>query len=161
MGEVTVRLTWPQVFLGAMVGVMRRMESRKSDRQDNHGYSPEAPWDDEIESAIAEMAAAKERGVFWDATLCNFKNADLGADKQVRHTKRQGGSLIIRPEDSDDHRYILVVGIAPDYRVCGWIWGHEAKQERWLRSPNNRPPAYFVPQEVLREMGDLDEPALS
>ena len=40
--------------------------------------------------------------------------------------------LIVREEDPSDWAYCLVLAAGhPKYELCGWLWGHEAKQPRF------------------------------
>jgi hypothetical protein len=64
--------------------------------------------------------------------------------------------LIVRPNDDDDARWILVTGQCPVYRVHGWIRGRDAKRHEWLRNHAGRPPAYFVPAYELKAISDLE-----
>jgi hypothetical protein len=97
------------------------------------------------------MAAAKALGLYWDGSVGNFSGPDLPQGYQIR-TAQPGGSLILRPKDRDTDLFLLVTGRAPVYQVVGWIPGIEGKTPRFLKAPNGRPSAYFVPQEALYEI---------
>jgi hypothetical protein len=61
--------------------------------------------------------------------------------------------LIVRKKDPSDWAYCLVLaGAYAGYRLCGWLWGHEAKQPRFKKVAPNGGPAFFVPhdQGILR-----------
>jgi hypothetical protein len=145
-----VQLTRFEVFAAAMVGVRRRLASM------GPAYAPGADfWRIDIEGACAEQAVAKALGVYWDSSVNTFKLPDLPASLQVRHTELDNGSLIVRPGDADGERFLLVTGRAPVFHLRGWLHGYEAKQRYYLKSPNGKDDAYFVPQSALHPLGDL------
>lgn len=144
-----VELTSAELMQGALVGVMRHVESLKSRRTPGYGASKDL-WSLHLEGALGEMAFAKAMSIYWGGTVCSFSGADLGDNLQVRTRSKHDWDLLVRPQDADDHIYILVTGTAPNYVVRGWIVGSEAKRPHYLQSYGNRPDAYFVPQEDLR-----------
>ncbi|MGD1524588.1 hypothetical protein [Vibrio harveyi] len=144
-----VQLTMEEMTIVSVIAGLRRGESKTNGRKDNHDFNGDGAWDIEIEGAAAEMAYCKLRGKYWSGSVNSFKNADCGENVQIRHTVLEKGSLIVRDEDLDSHFYVLVTGRAPLLKVCGWINGSDAKQEKFKRAPNGRVPAYFVPQSAL------------
>ena len=78
---------------------------------------------------------------------------------QVRQTELENGQLIVRPDDSDDAPFAMVVGKIPTFRIVGWIRGRAAKKGFRLRAPNNRPAAYFVAQESLWPLTMIKHPS--
>jgi hypothetical protein len=147
-----ITLAAHELYTAAHVGVMRRIESLKDGRQNQHGFSGENPWDVDIEGACAEIAAAKAINRYWEPGVNTFKSADIGTNIQVRATKGASHCLIVREADRDDHFYLLVTGVAPTFHVVGWIRGADAKRPAYLRDYNDRPAAYFVPQHALRPL---------
>lgn len=135
-----------EVALAARVGVDRRLNSHGL--EDAHGYNGQAPWEQDIQGAAAELAVAKATGRYWDGSFDTFKRGDVD-HWQVRSTKRPDGCLIVRPSDPTDAFYWLVVGEIPNFNVVGMIHGKNAKQERYKRAPGGRPPAFFIPQDDL------------
>lgn len=90
---------------------------------------------------------------FWHGSVNAAKSdPDVGKNIQVRATKLLRGKLIVTDSDPDDQIYVLVVGQIPEYNVVGWIRGADAKNKDFIFAPNNRPPAYFVPQSELTEI---------
>ena len=104
-------------------------------------------WDIDIEGAMAEMAVAKATGMYFEPELDKFGDADVG-QLHVRHTVLPDGCLIIRPEDPEG-RYCLVVGQLGRYRIVGCIDSRDARQDIWVRAPQGRPAAWFIPQSAL------------
>ena len=115
---------------------------------DVNGYVDKNGWTDDIEGAAAEMAWAKLRDRYWSYAVNTFKSGDVG-NVQVRSASRPTDSLIVRAKDSDIDVFVLMIGRSPTFRAVGWMRGKAAKQEKWERGPNNRPPAWFVPQSEL------------
>lgn len=151
MIQGSVVLTEIEMELAAMVGIRRRAESKSGLRQDNHGLDHSDFWGMDIEGAAAEMAYCKFRNKYWNASINSFKAGDCGENVQIRSTPLPNGCLIVREEDLDHHYYVLVIGSSPVFRVAGWIHGKEAKKPEFMKSPNGRPAAYFVPQSYLRK----------
>jgi hypothetical protein len=54
--------------------------------------------------------------------------------------------LLVHERDPAEWAYLLVLyKDHPTYSLCGWLWGHEAKQPRFERRGNDGLPAFFVP----------------
>jgi hypothetical protein len=61
--------------------------------------------------------------------------------------------LIVRDGDPSAWAYCLVlVAGHPNYELCGWLWGHEAKQPRFKKVGPSGWPTFFVPHDrgILR-----------
>lgn len=108
----------------------------------------------EIRGAAAEMLVAKELDRHYESSVGTFHSTPDVAGWEVRSTSIEHGCLILRDNDPDDRRYVLVVGSAPDLRIAGWCLGGEGKQEWNLRNPNGDRPAWFVQQHHLRKWAD-------
>lgn len=152
---IDIKLSTVEMISSALLGALTRIESLVNGRQNSHDYNDEDSWTVDIEGAGAEMAVAKYRNVFWMGSIGKFKKENDVFGVEVRSTTLERGSLIIREGDQDDAKFILVVGKLPHKKIIGWIYGKEAKQSKWLRSPNGREPAYFVPQDVLKDLNTL------
>jgi hypothetical protein len=149
-----VTLTSQELSLAAIVGVLRRIDGLRRERPAAYGYRGTDPWATDIEGCAAELAVAKYVDRHWTVPLANGSldtiPADVGTDIQVRSTRRDDGCLIVHKQDSDDHRFWLVITHrAPNYILAGWLWGHEAKRDEFWRTGER--PAYFVPQSHLHE----------
>ena len=151
---IEVSLSRLEVYVGSMVGAWRQVSALEL--PDRHGYEGKAPWDIHINGVLGEMAAAKALGVYYSFTINTFKDGgDISSDLQVRTRSRHDWDLIVRHDDRDEDRFILVTGTAPKYAVHGWLYGHEAKQSQWLQAHGGREAAYFVPQSALRDLGEV------
>lgn len=144
-------LTWYEADIAAITGIRRQLKALEQGNPDCHGYSG-LGWDLHVEGAAAELAVAKARGVYWGAHVNVWSVADLGARVQVRLRTQHHYDLIVRPDDADHHAFVLVTGRLPEYRIHGWIWGHEAKRSEWRQTYGSRPAAYFVPQTELKPL---------
>ncbi len=145
-----IDLTLNEIQMAADVGIRRRLASIGRRLKDAHGYNPKTPWEDDIQSAAAELAFAKITQSYWPAHINNFKGPDVGEHIQVRFTKLPDGCLIVRDNDTTEDYYVLMTGQIPTFHLAGYLPGHLAKAKRYLRRPNKRPAAYFIPQTDLK-----------
>jgi hypothetical protein len=148
-----VTLTWPEVSMGAAVGMRRHMSALSKGLKDKHGYDGDG-WGPHIEGALGEMAVAKAFGVYWDGSVDTFKLPDLPGI-QVRTRPKHDYDLIIRDTDSPEDTYVLVTGTAPSYRVVGWIDGQVGMRHDWSAKHAGRPTAFFVPIKSLNSIESL------
>lgn len=148
-----VVLEWYEMLQATEIGRMRKMHSLSKGLSNNHGFN-EIGWNEDIEGACAEQSVAKALGLYWDGGIDTFKAGDVGP-YQVRWTKSHSNSLIIRKPDNDQAVYILVTGLCPSYILQGWLRGHEAQRDEWLRDPNKRVANWFVPISALHPMSTL------
>lgn len=138
--------------MAAQAGLERRLSGLEHQTKAVYGQPAAGElWDIDLEAAAAELAVAKGLGKFWspaESAALDREQGDVGAGWQVRWTRRENGRLIVHPRDADGHIFLLVVGSMPDFRICGWIRGVDAKREEfmWAGAPR---PAYFVPQSAL------------
>ena len=113
-----------------------------------------------------EVAAAKAlnteapENVFTKEQFYNRRQIyDLTNNIEVRGTEYFTGKLIIRPEDKDKAPFVLVIRNPSnnEYTVCGWIYGHEGKQEKYVGAGQYGAKLFFVPQGNLRPIEDLKQ----
>jgi hypothetical protein len=148
-GVGTVKLTPHEVAMAAGVGMRRQVSALAANRRDRHGLNPEDGWRVHIEGACGELAVAKYLGKYWDGSVDTFRSLpDLG-NVEIRTRSKHGYELLIRKDDDPDKFYILVTGIAPNYRVRGWIKGKAARRDEWWQNHGGREPAWFVPHQAL------------
>jgi hypothetical protein len=145
---IDVTLEPYEIALAADVGVRRQLAALEAHLPDAFGFAG-AGWSEHVEGAGGELAFAKATKRYWNGSVNTFKNGDVGT-VQVRTRRDPKYDLLVRPGDSDDDAFVLVIGTIPKFCVVGWLYGREAKQEKWLRTYGNRPAAYFVPQAALR-----------
>lgn len=148
-------LEWFEVERCVDVAKLRRGERFRNKLRDKYGFASDDPWDCEVNSAAAECATAKAANLYWSGSVNTFKEADVGTKIQVRWSDRdyrtQKTSLIVRPEDPDDHFYVLVTGRGDLFHLHGSMLGSTAKNPKWLSAPNGRPPCWMVPRNELAD----------
>jgi len=141
-------------MLAALIACMRQITDVRDGRQPAHGAGDEFAWHYNIIGALGEVAVAKDRDCFWSGAQGRLRAPDVGA-LQVRATPEEDGRLIVRKNDPDDVRFVLVVGVVPCLRLVGWMLGKDAKRDEWRANPNGRASAWFVPQDALADYGTL------
>ncbi len=148
-----VKLTYSEMYVGAMVGILRQIRDLQSGKIGGSGgrnKPADAPdwWQVHIEGALKEQALAQYTGCNWTAVGDQYGN-DVGPH-EVRSTDLDHGCLLLHDSDADDTPYWLVVGQHGEYRIVGWIWGRDGKRdEYWQDKSGQNRPAYFVPQAAL------------
>lgn len=147
-----VQLEWHEQVVANFVAEKKQEESEKRKHKNKHGctMSSEESLAVGIQSVGAEMAVAKLIDKYWVPGINTFKGPDVSFDIQVRYTRTK--FLIVRPADSDNEWFYMVTGKMPNYQVWGYIFGKDAKQEKYKDAPRNRPPAYFVPKGALYDV---------
>jgi hypothetical protein len=66
--------------------------------------------------------------------------------------------IVVRDDDPSDWAYCIVLPTPfPDFSLCGWLWGHEAKQPRFKQLGQRGRPTFCVPHdhEILRPFDTL------
>jgi hypothetical protein len=139
-----------------MVGLTRQIDNIRAGRQDAYGHEGD-PWGSHVRGAMAEKTIAKYLRRYWSGNLGDLHAADVSQRLQVRSSLHANARLIVHPSpgDQSDHAYVLVIGDWPRYRICGWLWGYEAQQDRWWDDPKGNRPAFFVPQLELHSIDSL------
>jgi len=158
MQAIKVSLTNVETMLAGQIGVMRHTEALSRRSPNAFGLASDKDgWGLHVEGAAGEMAVAKALNVYWTATVNTYKEGgDIGRRIQVRTRSKHDYELIVRPSDRDDDVFVLVTGKSPTFHVHGWIYGHEAKKEAYLKDYGNRDPAYFVPHCALKALNEVD-----
>ena len=155
MGHVTIVLSPAEILLAAQVGVMRQVQNLKNGRRQGHRHDPGSDWQDHINGALGECAAAKWLGLYWHGRLGALGRADVG-DLEVRTGSRASDRLILREGDADDRAFILATGLNGRYVIRGWIRGRDGKRPKWWHEPaGGRPGCFFVPQSALADPATL------
>ena len=154
---VRIELTPINVELSTRVGVLRFRMSRNAGlnpHQSQAGRSDEHRIWHETLGCMAEAAVAQHLGIAYPGTVNTFhRKPDVG-QFEVRATSRSNGCLIVRDNDPPERPYVLAVGDGrrPVIEVRGWLFGWEARDDRWMRNPHGRRPCWMVPQQHLRQV---------
>ncbi len=148
-----VELDYVQIMEGLQVGAARRLKSHF--KKYSTAGNPSPSWDADIEGALAEMAFAKWAGVFYNGSVGQFKEADVGQSIAIRHTRHTKGRLILRDGDPQQHTYVLLTGGYGRYTIAGHIPGYLAMADKYKSRPDpKRAECFAVPQEALTPVGD-------
>lgn len=127
----------------ATLGIQRQIHNLYTRKADKHACPTTEGFHSHILGACGELAVAKALGVYWPGVLGSFEVPDVGTI-QVRTTDRPGGSLILHKDDPDNDPFVLVVGSNREFRIVGWLYGHEGKHDRFWRTEDVCSPAYFI-----------------
>jgi hypothetical protein len=129
-----IKLTLPEMLSASNAGTIRQYASdqRKSEYSDGFTGEKMTPLTSHIEGAMGEVCVAKALGIHFPGSVNTYGKADLGDDIGVRTTNKENYGLLIYEKDNPNHFYYLVKGISPNYRVCGWIRGGDAKVDKYL-----------------------------
>ena len=134
-------------------GIERRLTNIFKEVENKNKFKPISGtwWGNDIEASGAELAFSKFINEDWVGLVNTFHGPDVGKDWQVRYTNLEYGSLIIRESDKTvlHHRFVLVTGLMPTYKIIGYIVGNDARKKEFVKNPNNEGKAYFVPQNSL------------
>lgn len=151
-----VTLSWPELRLAGHIGIDRFVRARARKWRALYGQGQDEWWA-HVLGAWGEIVVAKAANIYWPGDLGCPDNGrpDVGG-YHVRARTRSDYDLIIRDDDDDDGRFVLVVpGALPRFRIIGECLGREGKLPEYRRDYGGRPPAYFVPQDALRPLDGL------
>jgi len=148
--NVPINLTYAQIHMVAVAGVIRQIQYVKRGGKETHGLKKgDQNWNTKIEGALSEYALAKYLDLHWEGAG-EVGGNDVG-NEEVRVTDNPNGSLIVRSVDKDEKRYWLLTGRDGSYIIRGYMYARDAKQEKYLSDKGTgREPAYFVPQSDLK-----------
>lgn len=146
-----VELTARELALASFVACQRNADGVHANADaGKFGYDG-STLDLHLKGCLGEIALAKALNRYWTGAGTGYYDDDDVGQIQVRVTRHDHGCLLVRPNEGHlEAPWVLVVGVFPNYSVRGWLWGYEARQDKYLRAPADREPAYFVPQPDLR-----------
>lgn len=156
MNIVVVTLDAKQMATATTVGARRFVECIVRNMVPKHGgprSTQKGVIENHVVGALGEYAVARWVNMFWD--IGKFGTRDVGGCIDVRGCLGRSGSLIVHPEDPDDVPFVLVHLDLPHCHLVGWLFGREAKQDKWWTDKGTGRPAFFVPPGELRPMADL------
>ncbi len=112
----------------------------------------------ETVGACGEIAVAKLFGAWFVPSVNTFhRTPDCLQDVEVRSTHHENGCLVVRRNDHNQRRFICCIVSAPTVRFAGWLYGHQAKKDEFLKNPGNMREEWFVPQQYLSSMDEMNE----
>lgn len=107
--------------------------------------------------AAGEMAVASYLGL--KPLLYKEVEAKRGSDDlpgiDVKTRSRHSYDLIVQKNEDPKKKFVLVTIENKVTLIHGWCYGREAMEEKYWSDPARGRPAYFVPKDKLRSMGEL------
>jgi len=160
---IEMRLTWAEIGAASLLCQLKGLTQVR--RRYEGSYEDKAVEGKAIEyyerkSAIAEYASC----LHYNKCPTLFRTdlpeglPDMRPDVNVRWAEKRWHRLRVDKKDKPDMKYLLVTGVEPTFYIMGWLYGHEAKQEKyWETPPKVKKAAYFVPVSDLRPPNTLFE----
>ena len=147
-----VTFSWPEQMLCGLTGVVRRVLSREKGYNDK--FEGELTFDPDIFGVMGEAAVAKHLNIYFNYSINNFDQPDVGRF-QVRTALGHYKNLLIQKKDNGDEPFILVTTEnGREYFIRGWQWAREAQKEEYLKEMRGNE-FYLFPREELRPMSEL------
>jgi hypothetical protein len=148
-----VKLEWYELFLGAILGLFRTIESRyrgEAEHKEIKGVSLKGIFEQvDINAGRGELALGKATDRYVRLGINTSTLPDVSNVMEARRAE-PGGRLIVRDRDKDDRMYFLVYDLTPYFVVVGFMQGKDAKQAKYIDDPNEAGrPIYMVPPEDL------------
>ena len=132
---IEVTLTFEEGLSGVQLGgyqQMRRLkEGRRHDRGKRSRRRESHRFGDQCVANWAEVAVCKALNRNWTPGCLDFVTGDVSGEIEVRHTEYRSGHLFIYETDKADRYFILVIGVWPCFRRCGFFQGEEQDEEKW------------------------------
>jgi hypothetical protein len=154
--KVSVTLDPWELMTAAQVGVTRNIQAiKRGSKNSKYGNVADDSWNMHILGALGELAFCKVTGIYWPASVNTYKDADAGRNIQVRTRSKHSYELIVRKADPDEDLYVLVTGGPQQFVVHGYEVGHKVKDDAHLRNYGGMGRAWFYPQELLQDVGEL------
>ena len=153
---IEITLTDYEMAMAANAACLRNIAAKKKYKQVTF---MKGEWQAHIEGACGEIAVAKAMGKYWGGSVNTFKKGgDIDSTGwEVRTRSKDSYDLIIRKDDPDGRKFILVTGVSPSFKIWGWIKSEDAKRAEWLENYGGHKEAYFVPKDKLRGMETINE----
>jgi len=148
--NIEVELEDAEIRNATRVGLVRFDEANSRGYENKHGLGKSQQVIVHMVGARGEAAFCKAAGLVWPAHINTFMAPDVGEDIQIQTRTKDYYDLIVRPNDNELHRFVLVLGLYRRFTIVGWIRGVDAKVKKFEKAYGNRPPAWFVPQKSLR-----------
>jgi len=141
---IRIKLTVPQQRLVTMVATDRRLFCQERNIPPKHGSDDN--WEDDKNGLYAEFAVALYTGLFWDGSVGNFEEPDVGGCIEVKSMRERGYRLVLH-RDSKDLPHVCSWVDPPYVELYGWVHARDGKQERYWCDPARKgAPAFFVPR---------------
>jgi hypothetical protein len=151
-------MTFDQACEAYRIGLERLKAAKKRKGRHRFDWTPTESTERHYQgmSAISESLGSLQTNRRWISQGLvpdRKKDGDLEGGIGVRWTWRESGRLIVH-EDQTNVGELLVVGPRFPLRVVGWYPVPDAMRPEWWDTKQRRP-AFFVPQEELRDWREL------
>jgi hypothetical protein len=159
-----IRLPWvamEQVYIAA---AHRITESAIQQLNPHQSTSFDGAWNlrfqREVNGYGAQLAFCHVIGVEWEPKINVFHyQPDVAPDWDISCTHLYDGCLIVRDNEPDDRKYVLVVARygynQPTFEIIGAINGVDAKKDKYLRDPGATRASWFVPAKDLKSIHEM------
>ena len=160
----SVNLKWYEILQGAMTGVLREVESMRSNIKWGHGYKSNQynKWGQTISGSLCEMALAKKFSNYFTHSVNNYHGKDIFINKKPVQVKSQLHTkvekyLTIRPNFQPEDYYFLVIDDMPTFYVCGYIQAKDCQKYGIWTNQNipDRPHFWKIPLNKLKPLEEF------
>lgn len=149
---VEVKLTADQIARATDVGHRRQELAVASGFVPRGGQTQLEAAADHILGACGELAVASWTGLLWHEGHQRPDEPDVGEDIEVKTVHEARFHLPVPYRKPQHWSYVLVSAeVAPTYRLRGWIFGHEARRNEWLRKYDQRRRDGVKPRRLTEE----------
>jgi hypothetical protein len=140
------------LLLATSVAIRRNSSNIKNRVRTEHNTNlRKTSWQGHCIGALGELAVCFYFGVEFKTEIGNFNDLDVANAYEVRTGWRKDSHLAMFPEDFDNVPFIHVRGSLDKFGIMGWLWGKEAKQQRWWRDKwRNGRTNYYIHEDNLR-----------
>jgi hypothetical protein len=167
--RVRVELTDDDITHAHHIGTLRLQCSGNVNRNPHRSQTGRTTTDrlrHDQQGAVGELALCRHLRRDWHASVNRFHNRpDVPIPGQpwegfdVTTTTLDHGCLILRDNDALHRRFVLITTHPTNPQVVwlrGWITGHDGTLPEYLKAPNGDRQSWFVPQQALRPIDELD-----
>ena len=164
---IEVRLSEAERVEPRRIGLLRNSEAQAQGLK-NQKVCDRSEDDNHVFGVLGEAAIQKLLGLtHLPLTVNTFQRVGDVAGLEIKTRSRHDMDLLLHFGKRYDRNFVLVTTEDQRiFRVHGWIWGHDAAQERFIQTYSKKgqppgPPAYFCPQKELNPINCvLDFPKL-
>ena len=160
-----VTLEWYEIEQAGYVALQRTLYALKNNVKEKYGAAKSdlGGINRHFVGCLGEKSLAKHTDRFWSGTVGRIDLPDVHI-WQVRACTRINKRMMLHPDDKDDDIFVLVHVIAaalPRVRLSGWLHARDGKRDEFWSDPSGQDrPAFFVPNNQLRPMGEFDANAI-
>ena len=157
--RLTVKLSPPELLMGAILGSFRNVQSYKHAKP-AYGFNSEKDgWQMNIIGCLGEMAFAKAQNSYFNAAIGDYHAADVDNFYQIRSSPlayENNAHLRLHPTDNPEQPYILALVGMGLVKFAGWLYGHEGMLDHYYCDLwNTGREAFFIGQADLHAMETL------